>query len=360
MVCAATILMLIIVGNFSEPTHFTLDVAETRKWQYGNSAYTQSLHILDYSKRVEKYFVSTEPELESTPSSQPLIHEEHATLDGGDWLHFAYYLNKGSRVSGTFKVTSGSAHMYVIKGESDFDKWEDEPDENKNVAVLTKYSSNSQSSSGVYTVASDDVYYVVFDNDKDYASAVVEFSLRVERTQYILTGLTPACSADQQVCDLVVEQGDPRKYIVFSSPDQEDGSTDETFELDVYSGPRWSGIIFFWLFLPSAAVLFCYILPATYTYVRTGSWSRPTGLVSAADVVEGNDGHTDIELLGQTGFLVVADAEPAGGGDAMPTASVHFSDAGEKVFSSATAASESIPLLVVAPSAPPALGSTKV
>jgi len=352
--------MLIIVGNFSTPTHFTLDVAETRKWQFGNSAYTQKLHIVDYSKRVEKYFVSTEPKLESTPSSQPLIHEEHATLDGGDWVHFAYYLNKGSRVTATFTVTSGSSHFFLIKGETDFNHWEDDPDEYKNVPVLTKYSSNSQSSSAVYTVASDDVFYAVFDNDKDYASAAVEFSLRVERTQYVLTGLTPACSADQQICDLVVEQGDARKYLVFSSPQQEEGgSTDETFELDVYNEPRWSGIAFFWLFLPSAAVLICYILPATYTYVRTGSWRRPTGssLVTAADVVAGNDGRSDIELLGQTGFLVVAEAEPAGGADAMPTAtSVHCSDSGEKVFSSATAAAspESIPLLVSpSPSAPP-------
>ena len=125
LVFFAVALTLVIVSNYSYPTYFKLDGSETRLWAFGRSSFTKSLHIIDFSQRVDKYFLLKAPELESTPgtTTPPQTHTETATLDGGDSLHFRYYLNRNSVILCTQNVTRGSVHMYVMKGKAEFESW---------------------------------------------------------------------------------------------------------------------------------------------------------------------------------------------------------------------------------------------
>jgi hypothetical protein len=365
-----TFLALIIVGNYATPHHFVLDPAETRKWAYGSSSFTSKLYIIDYSKEVSKYFLSTEPVLESTPSSDPQTHAESVVLDGGDWLHFQNYLNKNSIVTATFTVSSGSAHMYLIKSTAAFDKWADEPDENKNSPLETKYSSNSQTSSMSYTIATDEDYYIVFDNDKDYQTASLDFSISVSAAQYILTGESPVCTSGEQVCDIPIADSDPRKYLVLVAPSN-GTDPDLTFELDIYNEPNWVGIGLFWVLLPSMTFLACCTVPSAVSRCRGGGGAAhpfdgsSLGVVTEAGAGEDSAAPPHVEL-GQTGFLVIADAQPVTGTE-LALAHVHASPDGDsqhqhqhqhqlKGSESVAVVGEMMPLLGHAPqpSAPPA------
>ena len=379
LVVAVAFLSLLIVSNYSSPTHFTLDASETRLWAFGSPGFTSTLRIIDYSKdsKVDKYFIEAAPKLESTPgtTTPPQTHTETVTLDGGDWVHFAYYLNRNSIIAATFKVTSGSAHLYVIKSKLEFDRWADDPDEKKDAPVLSKYSSNSQPSSAVYTVSADDDYYVVFDNDKDYASATLEIAFTVSAAQYIITraDVKPVCAAQQQVCDVAVADSDLRKYILFAAP-AANATTDPdaTFEMDVWNEPRWSGIAFFWVFLPSLAVVACYIIPSAVALCKArssgvglGAGAGAAGAGAGAGYIglvtpsSSADAPQSIELLSQTGYLVVAEAEPDTEGGAAPWAEVLHPGSGAGAGAGAGGKgelTESAPLLSQPgplPSAPP-------
>jgi len=316
------VLFLIIVGTYETPTHFVLDPGDTRVWRYGSSSFTSSLRVIDYSRKTNIYFLETEPTLEATPTGKPLVHTEKVTLDGGDWLHFAYYLNKNSLVDLSFTVKSGSAHFLFFQGESNFNKWADDPESTK--PLVSKYSSNSQKSTLSQSIASNDEYYIVFDNDKDFSDAVIDFTFTIKATQYIMNGTEATCN-QVQTCDIIVSEDDARRLIVFSAPESTGNGTasdaqDATYEIDVYNEPRWSGIVFFWLMVPSTIVLACYLLPAFIHYVKSRSsaaaQSAEEQLANAAVFAAPVRPHaTDpqvpgIELLNSAGFLVVAEAEP--------------------------------------------------
>ena len=316
------VLFLIIVGTYETPTHFVLDPGDTRVWRYGSSSFTSSLHIIDYSRKTNIYFLESEPTLEVTPTGKTLVHTEQVTLDGGDWLHFNYYLNRNSLIDLSFTVKSGSAHFLLFQGATNFNKWADDADSAK--PLVSKYSSNSQKSTLSQSIASNDEYYLVFDNDKPFSGTLIDFSFTIRATQYIMNETKATCN-QVQTCDVIVSKDDTRKMIVFSAPESTGNGTasdaqDVTYEIDVYNEPRWSGIVFFWLMVPSTIVLACYLLPAFIHYVKSRSsaaaQSAEEQLANAAVFAAPIRPHAPdpqvpgIELLSNAGFLVVVEAEP--------------------------------------------------
>ena len=337
----------------------------------GSTLFCSGLHIVDFSRQCSIYYLSAEPVLDKAPSGKLVKHAEHLSLDGGDWVHFAYYLNRGSLVTVTFTVTTGSAHFYLIQGKDNFQKWSEDPDENRNW-LLSKYSSNSSPASSSSTVSTSDEYFLVFDNDKDYAATSLALDIRVNRTQYDLASHTPQCPAGSALCDLVIAYNDKR-HVVFAAPAldvvnaSDKAQSDKTYEMDVYSLPRWSGIVFFWLLVPSTFVLACWIVPAVVSYIRSNrsvlaevasqhdgsvnaavfaSMTAPAG--SSAAEYESVPG---IELLDSTGFLVVAEVEAVSPGGGRPAA---WASEVVTELPNDERSSEAMPLMgsVPAPSAP--------
>ena len=336
LVFFAAALTLAIVSNYSYPTYFKLDGSETRLWAFGRSSFTKSLHIIDFSQRVDKYFLLKAPELESTPgtTTPPQTHTETATLDGGDSLHFRYYLNRNSVILCTQNVTRGSVHMYVMKGKAEFESWATYI---VNSPVPPKYAISSEP----YTVAADDDYYVIFKNDNDYLSAALGVSVTVAATQYVLEpGATPVCAARQQVCDVQVSQFEPRKFILFVAPAANATTEpDATFEINAYNEPRWTGIAMFWVLVPSLiAVAYYYIIQAAVCWAcglcvnkAASMWLGWTaagagaGRVPLSAAPRINNNNSSVELMRQTGYLGVAAAAPysdnaatAGGAEEAP------------------------------------------
>ena len=339
---------------FATPTLLILDPGDTLIWRFGSSYFTNQINIFDHSQVVTVYFVDKEPPLLSTPSPA-VVHEESVVIANEDWLHWAYYLNRGSTINVQFTTTSGSCHYYLIRGESAFKAWQDNPTDTN--WMVSKYSSNSQPSSASTYVSTSDLYYLVFDNDSPYLAASVRLKLSLLRTQYDLSGISPMCTPGAAPsCNLPIGFSESRQ-VMLAAPQllgngTEGPAAEQTYELEIFNKPRTSGLVAFWLAIPAILLFVCGIVHCVQSYKdyrgameREDSSVVPVNAFVFSPLSHRNDSEQSlpgIELLDAQGFgLVVAEVvEPCSSKSSRP------------VFASEV---ETTPLVRAgpAPSAPP-------
>ena len=262
----ATVAVVIIISSIKTSSNFSMDEGETRRWIENSYTFNEKLYINDFSQELSIYQLPSKslPKLMMVPEST-IDHNEEVILSAGEYLFFAYHLNKNSKISISFSSLQGISY-YLFQGLSNFNGWLDDPD-GDSTWKATAYSSNNIKQSTKFIVSEDDTYYLTFDNDNTVSS---KFQLQyiLDRTQYDFNSYNAICTK-QSSCELDLKFNDDR-YIYFKAPSvkdtissikdlnvtESDINDEVTYQVEVSGEPRMFAII---------GLLFC--LPVSVFFV---------------------------------------------------------------------------------------------
>ena len=140
------------------------------------------------------YLLPSKPPLKHTNSFY--VNKTNIQISSDYWKHWSFYLYPGSQIV-VFACAEDSLQnfdLHLIRGNGNYKSWDNNP-RSKYVITTEKVlpcSSNPSTKKIIYKVQSEDMYYVVLENNY-YISAEATLSLHVNRTGYVPNG-TPNCT----------------------------------------------------------------------------------------------------------------------------------------------------------------------
>lgn len=244
--------MTLIIGQRVEPkTSLIMDNSETRLWGRVYPTFNKELYINNYSKKINIYQVPLNTKLSYKMQYNAISNKESLRLTGGEFVNYAYYLNKDSHVNIKFNGKNG-VNFYIIKGDTNFNSWK--YNSNSELTLINKYSSNNALISTSLNIIDSDIYYFIFDNSDDFSNSEIEFSLNIDRNNVDLTDLKPVESCiDASICNLSIQYGSSWELLI-SSPQtniitNNSSIEEETYNIDINFKLRIESLIFCYLLI---------------------------------------------------------------------------------------------------------------
>ena len=227
---------------------------DTRIVSY-NPAFCQSLTLKDTSPTgATLYLLKEKPAL--TGHDNFTITRQYTLSTKYEYLY--YYLYPGSNISGTMYLISGAtSKFYLIKGTKNFDRWSDD----RRSSHALEYFDINSNRTFVYSVTSEDQYYLVFYNPRYTTSSVVGATLMFNRALYQITNqndIVHSCKAggSPSTCTLDIPfQSSYTALIIVDSPTVD---IDENISIDTSCGSRvWMYVVI--TVLPVLFVVLCVV-----------------------------------------------------------------------------------------------------
>ena len=277
LVVMGIILFLAVIGisssiGSSKTYDVNLGPHETRLY-HPNTDLKNEIEIIDLSGVIETHFFETKPAISSNRVSRD-IQENDLQFPPNSVEFWELYLIKGSSV-----IVSWTAdqliEFYIVKGDSDFNKWKEGENTQKD---------SKMSASGSYTLNanSDDDYYFTFFNSGSSTVGVSNITYYIESAVYEISNSqeTKSGSFSKSISD--------NPYIVFYNP-----SATNDISIEYIENPKYSfGLIFGVMMITSVLIFFViYRLrkskstPTVQTsQIQPSRSSQPIGVSSPAPI----------------------------------------------------------------------------
>ena len=243
-----------------------------------SSSFCESLTLTDASAvRATLYVLNKKPPLSGFNSFDVSINQ---TINRDEYSHWMYYLYPGSNLTLDACVVSQSLTFYVVRGQSNFEDWEDYPRSgySEESVVISTLCKDGKLNRRFYFNKRADNYYFPFDNFGTVSSTLAG-ALHFERPEYNITDertIVKRCEAGGTLsssCSIDIPLSSSYYVLLVVDPPQ-DGDWSKNINIDWSCNPRvWLYVVV--VLTPLLFSVLCIVVIAIACWcVKTRRWKR--------------------------------------------------------------------------------------
>ncbi|MHA2402367.1 MAG: E3 ubiquitin-protein ligase APD1-4 domain-containing protein [Candidatus Kariarchaeaceae archaeon] len=240
----AIIAIFIIAATFGSSNSTAVDLGPERTRLFHPSTSTKgSIQVDDPSGVVETYFFDERPGIDSSTVNR-LENISSMTMFSNNFQTWSFYLLEGSTVQTSWSA-EGLIGFYVVKGNSDYDKWKDGESTEKHYQyqIIGNY---------LYHIDNADTYHFIFYNDNPTGITINAAEFSIQATVHDLSNFV------RKVTGTFSEDLGNENYIVLHNP------SDQDLYVTYTEDPKYS----FWLIIGAIVVVFVLL------YLLISKWRK--------------------------------------------------------------------------------------